>query len=212
MQTELRITSHIVHGDDEIALLVLDGYIDSTTAVQLRKEIEHFGRKIVRFVINFAGVEYVSSAGWGVILARIREFREQKGDIVFVKMSDEVHSIFELLELSQIIKYFPTVEEALKHFGVTAPVSLAELAVPGTGEDRPREERTLKIDEAIRVIVRENPLLSASQIRHSLTSPAYGFKKLSTLKVYVLLRRLGLHTREQKLYYAWRYLVKKLRT
>ena len=73
-ETELKITARTLNGDD-LAMLTLDGYINSTTAAALKKKIEHLGKKIVRFIINFRGVEYVSSAGWGVVLTRIRENR-----------------------------------------------------------------------------------------------------------------------------------------
>lgn len=207
-KTELNISPRILEGDD-IALLMLDGYIDSTTAVLLKKEIDKLGKNMFRFIIDFTGVEYVSSAGWGVILSRIREFRDKKGDIIFVKMSEEVHSIFELLELSQVIKHFPTIEEALRHFGVTATVSMTEFVEPVSDGMKPQEGHILAIEDAVRITVRENPLLTSSQIKQILCSPTYGFTGLSTLKVYFLLRRLRLHTREKKLYYAWQYLKKK---
>lgn len=209
-KTELKIISRTLDSN-ELAMLTLDGYINSTTAVLLKKEIEQLGRKISRFIINFRGVEYVSSAGWGVVLARIREFREKKGDIVFIKMSDEVHSIFILLELNQVIKYFSTTKDALRYFGVTEPVAVSELEKPLSDADVSQDAQRLTIEDAIRRIVRENPLLNTTQIKQTLTSPAYGFIKLNTLKVYFLLRRLGLNTGERKLYHAWQYLVKKTR-
>ncbi len=209
-KTDLKIASRTVDSN-ELAMLTLDGYINSTTAVILKKEIEHLGKKIFRFIINFRGVEYVSSAGWGVVLTRIREFREKKGDIVFIKMSDEVQSVFKLLELDQVIKYFPTTEDALKYFGVTDPVAVSEIEEPLPGADGSRDTQQLSVEEAIRRIVRENPMLNVTQIKQTLTSPAFGFIKLNTIKVYFLLRRLGLNTREKKLYYAWQYLAKKTR-
>ncbi|UCC10964.1 MAG: STAS domain-containing protein [candidate division WOR-3 bacterium] len=209
-ETELKITSRTLDSND-LAMLTLDGYINSTTAVQLKKEIEHLGKKIFRFIISFRGVEYVSSAGWGVVLTRIREFREKKGDIVFINMSDEVNSIFKLLELNQVIKYFSTTKDALRYFGVTEPGAVSELEEPLSGGDGSPDAQRLTIEDAIRRIVRENPLLNATQIKQTLTSPAYGFVKLNTLKVYFVLRRLRLNTRERKLYYAWQCLVKKTR-
>lgn len=210
LKTELNIDTRIL-GSDDIAVLTLDGYIDSMTAIQLKKEIERLGKNIFRFIIDFAGVEYVSSAGWGVILTRIREFREKKGDIIFIRLSEEVNSIFELLELNQVIKHFPTIEDGLKYFGVTAPDTLAEYIEAASAEHKPQEDHDLVVEDAVRIIVRENPLLTSSQIKQILRSSVYGFTNMNTLKVYFLLRRLGLNTREKKLYYAWRHLAKKMR-
>jgi anti-sigma B factor antagonist len=211
LKTELNIDTRIFD-NDEIAVLRLNGYIDSMTAVQLKKEIERLGKKICRFIIDFAGVEYVSSAGWGGILTRIREFRGKKGDIVFIRMSEEVNSIFELLELNQVIRYFPTIEEGFRHLGVTDPYALAEHVRAASADQKPQEGQSLTVEDAIRRIVRDNPLLTSSQIKQTLRSPAYGQIKINTIQLFFLLRRLGLNTREKRLYYAWRHLTKKLRT
>ena len=84
--------------------MTLDGYIDTMTAPLQNKELLSAGDEICRFIIHFGGIDYVSSAGWGVILGRIKENREKGGDIVFVKMAKDVHSIYKLLDLTKVIK------------------------------------------------------------------------------------------------------------
>jgi anti-anti-sigma factor len=197
-----------------IAILTLDGYIDSTTAAYLKDELLSLGRNIDRFILNFSGVEYVSSAGWGVILARIKEHREKGGDIIFTKMIKEVYSIYQLLELDKVIKYFPNIEESLKNFGEIPSTPIPEPA-PAVREKKREEpkpkpapvppERAKKkdIEDAVRTIIADNPLLNSSQIKDRLLSREFGFKKLGRFTIYGLLRRLGLNTREKRLYYAW---------
>ena len=146
-KTELSITSRVLE-QNGIALLTLEGYIDSTTALLLKHEIEHLGKKIFRFIIDFSGVEYVSSAGWGVFLTCIREFRGKEGDIIFVNMSDEVQSVFQLIELNQVIKHFPTVDDALKYLGVSTPVSLADFVDLTSDEHRSHKPQQLTVADA----------------------------------------------------------------
>jgi anti-anti-sigma factor len=211
---ELNIAARFMGKQKSVVILTLDGYIDSTTAALLKDELLAQGRNINRFILNFGGVEYVSSAGWGVILARIKEHRDKGGDIIFTKMIKEVYSIYQLLELDKVIKYFPNLEESLKYFGeiVTAPV----VESPPTVKEKPRAEPKPKIvpepvekpkrkniEDAVRTIIADNPLLNSRQIKDRLESRDYGFEKLGRLSIYRLLRRLGLNTREKRLYYAW---------
>jgi stage II sporulation protein AA (anti-sigma F factor antagonist) len=208
--TGLRITSRLIGKDKNIALLTLDGYIDTMTAPLLKKELLSTGDEICRFIIHFGGIDYVSSAGWGVILGRIKENREKGGDIVFVKMAKDVHSIYKLLDLTKVIKYFAKIEEGINYYGYsvteTVKVEKHEVQKPKTDVT----DKKMDIEETMRLIVQDDPLLNLFQINHLLRGPEYGFKDINIFKVYFTLRRLGLNTREKRLYSAWQQ-EKKLR-
>jgi len=200
----LRITSRLIGKDKNIALLTLDGYIDTITAPLVKKELVSAEDNVCRFIIHFGGVDYVSSAGWGVILGRIKENREKGGDIVFVKMNKDVHSIYELLDLKKLIKHFSKIEDCINYFGYS---------VTETSEDEKHDEpepisgvkeKTADIEETVRTIVQDDPLLNLFQINHLLRSPDYGFRGINIFRSYAILKRLGLNSREKRLYFAWR--------
>ena len=65
-------------------------------------------------VIDLKEVSYVSSAGWGIFVGEIKRIRSQKGDLFLVSMSPEVAEVFELLEFDSILKFFPTVDQAVQ--------------------------------------------------------------------------------------------------
>lgn len=208
--TGLRITSRLIGKDKNIALLTLDGYIDTMTAPLLKKELLSTGDEICRFILHFGGIDYVSSAGWGVILGRIKENREKGGDIVFVKMAKDVHSIYKLLDLTKVIKYFARIEEGINYYGYsvteTVKVEKHEVQKPKTDVT----DKKMDIEETMRLIVQDDPLLNLFQINHLLRGPEYGFKDINIFKAYFTLRKLGLNTREKRLYSAWQQ-EKKLR-
>jgi stage II sporulation protein AA (anti-sigma F factor antagonist) len=199
----LRITSRLIGKDKNIALLTLDGYIDTMTAPLLKKELLSTDNNVCRFIIHFGGVDYVSSAGWGVILGRIKENREKGGDIVFVKMTKDVHSIFKLLDLTKVIKYFQKIEEGINYYGysVTEAVKVEKHEVQKPETDV--TDKKAKIEETVCLIVQDDPLLNVFQINHLLRGPEYGFKNINIFKAYIVLRRLGLNSREKRLYFAW---------
>jgi anti-anti-sigma factor len=201
--TGLRITSRLIGKDKNIALLTLDGYIDTMTAPLLKKELLSTDNDVCRFIIHFGGVDYVSSAGWGVILGRIKKNREKGGDIVFVKMTKDVHSIFKLLDLTKVIKYFQKIEEGINYYGysVTEAVKVEKHEVQKPKTDV--TDKKAKIEETVRLIVQDDPLLNVFQINHLLRGPEYGLENINIFKAYFVLRRLGLNTREKRLFFAW---------
>jgi anti-anti-sigma factor len=209
--SDLKITQTLIGKGNKIAILVLNGYIDSNTANILKEKLLFLGSKINRFILDFAKVDYVSSAGWGVVLSRIRENRQKGGDIVFVNMIKEVYSIYDLLELHKVIKHFTNVEDGLEYYGEKIPSKAVELQKPEAAKVTYRESmKKLTLEQAIYSVIRKNPLLNSSQIKRILELPQYGFTKLSTLKVYFKLRSMGLNTKVKKLYFAWQE-EKKLR-
>lgn len=202
--TGLKITPRLLGKGKNIALLTLDGYIDTTTASLLKHELLTLGQEVHRFIINFSGVEYVSSAGWGVILGRIRENREKDGDIVLVKMIKDVFSIYKLLDLQKVIKYFPNIDDGIRYYGDSVSASTIEEYKVMESEQKPEEvPEKLAIEDTIRSIVRKNPLLNSFQIKRILQGAEHGIKGLNVFKVYFALRRMGFNTREKRLYFAW---------
>lgn len=201
---KLKISPTLLGRENRVAVLVLDGEVDSNTANILKEKLLFLGSTVKRFILDFSRVTYMASAGWGVVLSRIKENRESGGDIVFANMTREVFSIYDLLELHKVIKYFPGVEEGLEFFGEKMPAAgIKEAKVVEKKEKAAVPVRKLTLEDAIRKIVRKNPLLGASQIKKILELPQYGFEGLSRIRVYLTLRQLRLHSKAQKLYYAW---------
>ena len=201
---ELRIAESYIGRDKKTVVLVLHGSVDTNTSIVLKEKLLFLSSHVNRFVLDFGNIDYVSSAGWGVILSRLRDTRQNGGDILLVNMKKEVYSIYDLLELNKVIRYYTSTEEGLEHFGEQPAVvpTVKKEQEPVQVVSKP-SRRPMTLDQAIRRIIRKNPLLNASGIKKILELPEYGFSDLSVLKVYFRLRHLGLNTRTGKLYYAW---------
>ena len=103
--------------DREVVVVTVNGYVDTTTAPELRKAItEQVARRKYRIVVDLHGVDYISSTGWGVFVGELKDLRENKGDLVLAGMVSNVHNIYELMEFSSIIKSFFDAEQATAHF------------------------------------------------------------------------------------------------
>ncbi len=102
---------------DQISEIRVDGVIDTTTAGELESVIEALlkrGRH--RIVIDLAGVDYISSAGWGIFISHIKEVRANEGDIKLANMVPNVYEIYELLEFDKVLKTYTGVEPAKRDF------------------------------------------------------------------------------------------------
>lgn len=108
----------------ELSIVRVDGVVDTITASDLENVVEKLiGQKRFKIVIDLGGVEYISSAGWGIFVSKIQEIRDNGGDLKLVNMIPNVSEIYELLEFEHIIQAFDTLEQGKKAFKVvsTAP-------------------------------------------------------------------------------------------
>ncbi len=103
--------------NDEIAIICPEGYIDTTTSPEIEdvllKVLEH---KKYRVIMDLENVDYVNSSGWGVFIREIKQMRENRGDLVLVKMTPDVYAVYETMEFSKILKAFNSIDGALAYF------------------------------------------------------------------------------------------------
>lgn len=100
-----------------IKVLQCKGFIDTTTSSLLEAKMsEMLQSKNYRIIIDLGEVDYISSAGWGIFISEIKNIRKNKGDLKLVNMKPEVMEIFELLDFTNILEYYKSLDEALKKF------------------------------------------------------------------------------------------------
>ncbi|MFH2049695.1 MAG: STAS domain-containing protein [bacterium] len=110
---------------DRVSEVRIDGVIDTTTASELEEVIESLlKRQRYMIILDLAGVDYISSAGWGIFISRIKDVRNNRGDIKLANMIPNVYEIYELLEFDKVLKSYTTVDKAHNDFeDVKAAVS-----------------------------------------------------------------------------------------
>lgn len=100
----------------------VDGVIDTLTAGELEEVIDSLlKRGRVRIVLDLAGVDYISSAGWGIFISHIKEVRGRGGDIKLAGMIPNVREIYELLEFDNVLHAYGNVDEARQRFDFSTP-------------------------------------------------------------------------------------------
>ena len=100
----------------------IDGVIDTITAGEVEQIFDSLSnRSRYKIIVDLAGVNYISSAGWGIFISRIKEARSNEGDIKLANLTEDVYEIYELLEFENVLKTFESLDSARVDFG--SPIS-----------------------------------------------------------------------------------------
>ena len=84
------------------ALFALAGRLDTTTAPELEKELRGSLAGVSELVLDFAGLEYISSAGLRVLLAA-QKIMNCKGEMKIKNVNETIMEIFEVTGFSGIL-------------------------------------------------------------------------------------------------------------
>lgn len=76
-------------------IITLNGRLDTITAPELEKELKENISGVEKLVLDFEGLEYLSSAGLRVLLATQKVMNRQ-GSMVVKNVNDTIMEIFEI--------------------------------------------------------------------------------------------------------------------
>lgn len=108
--------------DSSLSEVRIDGVIDTLTAAELEEVIDALlkrGRYCI--IVDLAGVDYISSAGWGIFISHIKDVRGNGGDIKLANMIPNVYEIYELLEFDNVLSAHRSVDDARVQFQASDP-------------------------------------------------------------------------------------------
>ena len=80
----------------------LIGRLDTTTAPQFEAELKQNISGVEKLVLNFAALEYLSSAGLRVLLAAQKVMNKQ-GEMIVKNVNETIAEIFEVTGFSDIL-------------------------------------------------------------------------------------------------------------
>ena len=212
---DLRISVSQGGQDSQVVVLRLDGVIDTLTAPQLDQVMTQLlQQRRYKLVCDLSGINYVSSAGWGIFISHIKEVRDNQGDLKLAKMQPDVAEIFELLEFDTVIKSYDDLNRATYDFDgqpsaqfqpKAEPAAVATISLPGPPIESIESQATKtsltitkpaelapSLEDKILTLIQEDPLLRISEIREQLKFPRFGEVKVSRLKIFLILREENL--------------------
>jgi anti-sigma B factor antagonist len=100
---------------DGVAVLAVRGDLDIEGGSGLRQALleaigQHPGGRVV---VDLEGVDFIDSAGLGVLLGGLKRARTDDGDLVLVATGKNVLKVFELTRLTRVFQIYSTRAAAL---------------------------------------------------------------------------------------------------
>lgn len=83
-------------------LVTLEGSLDTLTAPKLENELKTQWNDITELILDFSGVDYVSSAGLRVIMEADRRMGE-RGKMIIRNVNDDVRNVFEITGFDELL-------------------------------------------------------------------------------------------------------------
>lgn len=80
------------------------GSIDTVTAPELEKQLHENWNGISELLFDFAGVEYISSAGLRVVMVA-DQYMSSCGKLVLKNVNDDVREIFEMTGFDELLNF-----------------------------------------------------------------------------------------------------------
>ena len=90
--------------EDGADVIVLIGEIDASSSIELDLAIaKSVGEGFSKILVDCSALDYISSAGLGVFMSYIEEFKDRDIKMVLFGMHDKVANTFSILGLNELL-------------------------------------------------------------------------------------------------------------
>ena len=92
-----------IEKNNGLTVMKISGRLDTTTAPELENAINGEGESLTNLVLDFNGVNYISSAGLRVLLTAQKKMNVQ-GSMVLINVCEDVMDILEMTGFADILE------------------------------------------------------------------------------------------------------------
>jgi anti-sigma B factor antagonist len=96
-----------------VGVLGIKGSLDAHSTPQFDKEIKGFLGKTKKIIIDMTGVDYIATAGLGVLIASFNDAKSAGGNIIISGMSEKIRHVFETMGFTKVLTIADSVSKAL---------------------------------------------------------------------------------------------------
>lgn len=102
---------------DDVCIFMLNGRLDSNTSPALEERIlEAISGGTNKMIIDFAALEYISSAGLRVLNKATKQLKHNDGMLILSSLQDYIREVFEIAGFDSFLPIVSTMDEALGKF------------------------------------------------------------------------------------------------
>jgi anti-sigma B factor antagonist len=96
-----------------LTIIHLRGEVDLQHSPQLREILQtKVARRIPTLVLELSEVRYIDSSGLATLVEYYQQSRSFSGRMVLAGATPRVKSVFDLVRLSEVFEFYPTIQEA----------------------------------------------------------------------------------------------------
>lgn len=106
------------HQQGQVTIATLVGDMDPAAAKNLQTELNgHITQGRVKIAADISQVAYISSIGFRVLLAALKECRAKGGDFVIAAPQRNIAQLLEVSGFTNLLKVYPTTPDAIAALG-----------------------------------------------------------------------------------------------
>ena len=95
----------------------ISGDLDASSSMKLDNAISQaIIDKEINIIVDCKNLNYISSAGLGVFMSYIQDFKEKNISFSLCNLSEKVRNVFSILGLEKLIKIFNSETDAARNF------------------------------------------------------------------------------------------------
>ncbi len=97
---------------DNISIITIGGSLDAKTSPGFGSKLEREVKKTDYIIINMEKLDYISSAGFGVLININEILKKRKGELRLCLLNGKIKKIFKLLGFSHLFRIYDSVDDA----------------------------------------------------------------------------------------------------
>ncbi|HWP47944.1 MAG TPA: STAS domain-containing protein [Candidatus Limnocylindrales bacterium] len=114
---KLRISTEVVGPHKDIVKIKVSGFLDAHTVPEMEEVVQSLIEKgLYKMIVDLEELSYISSAGLGVFMSVIGDIRDNRGDIILIRIPPKIFKVFDLLGFTEIFTTLNQEEEAILAF------------------------------------------------------------------------------------------------
>jgi len=99
--------------NNDIHIVAITGSMDSATSPEAQKALDGVLASARKVVLDFSGLDYISSAGLRVLLGVAKKLKGSGGTLRMFGLNQSVKEVFEISGFATILSVYPSEAEAL---------------------------------------------------------------------------------------------------
>ena len=98
---------------NDIHIVGITGSLDSTTSPEAQKSLDSVLTSAKKVLLDFSGLDYISSAGLRVLLGAAKRLRGSGGTLGMFGLNQSVREVFEISGFSSILSVYQSEADAI---------------------------------------------------------------------------------------------------